>query len=159
MASIPISKALPIFPFVAYQYLISSGTTWINATLGSLESPLCTPSFRSPNQAEVLHKGHGLMSILQNIGGSLRSWPIFLDLFVIIDNFGFSWEATTPLIKSPWSICSQFCNSRGPVGSGRIQEADIDMRVVLNFFEFVRNVVCDKGQCQLCFGNCWSVHG
>ena len=54
MALTPISKARPSVPLVEYQYRISSGMTWIIETRGSLASPLWTPSFKSPNHADVL---------------------------------------------------------------------------------------------------------
>lgn len=50
----PISTARPTVPLVEYQYRISSGMTWIKETRGSLASPLWTPSFKSPNHADVL---------------------------------------------------------------------------------------------------------
>lgn len=59
MVSTPISSALPIFPLVVIQYLISPGTTSMRAIRGSFASPLWTPSFKSPNQADVLQMPRG----------------------------------------------------------------------------------------------------
>lgn len=48
-------------------------------------------------------------------------------------------------------ILRDFCDSgeASPVRSGVITEADVDVRVMFDFVEFVGDVVSDEGECEL----------
>lgn len=51
-------------------------------------------------------------------------------------------------------IQSRCMNSRRPSGSVFVEEANVDVRVILNFLKFVRCIVCqeDKGKLGLAVG-------